>query len=157
MNDGIDRAIVDPINHPPGLRRRRQLLRKVNGLLVDGSMCSRTSKRVTTSYFSGSRNGSVSGWVSDDAVVDAEDEEDKCSSRDRFKYRNLPVARCAETVGSILAWSRAIFTNVAEGSRAVILPACVAVPLLALSPVEEEGIVRASDSAKIPPPQPMSR
>lgn len=129
------------------------MVRKVNGLLVEGSMCSRTSKRVTMSYFSGSLV-----CVSDVGVeVDVDVDEDKCSSTDRFKYRNLPSAKCAETVGSILAWSRAIFINVDEGSRAVILPAWVAVPLLVPSSVVVEGIVRASDSAKIPPPHPISR
>lgn len=53
MNDGTVREIVEPISQPPGFRARRQFVRNVRGLDVLGSMCSRTSKRVTMSYWGG--------------------------------------------------------------------------------------------------------
>lgn len=55
--------------------------------------------------------------------------------------------------GSRRAWSRAILMRVGEGSMAVIDAARVGV----IGDEGEMGIVRARDSAKMPPPQPTSR
>lgn len=132
------RAMVEPINQPPGFRARRQFARKACGVVVVGSMCSITSKRVTMSNCAG-----VSGV-----------EVERTSSRVVFRYRNLPLRRCASTVGSMRPWSRAIWISVGEGSTAVIDAARVGVGDAAEG---SSGIVRASDSAKMPPPQPISR
>lgn len=84
------------------------------------------------------------------------------SSNDAFTYLNRPLSRCDFTDGSRRAWSRAIFISVGLGSSAVMLAARVRVrvPLVASDDAEGEEagmIVRASDSAKMPPPQPISR
>lgn len=60
-------------------------------------------------------------------------------------------------MGSDRAWSRAIWINVVVGSMAVMDAARVAVPVPASVPGAADGIVRASDSAKMPPPQPTSK
>lgn len=139
--------MVDPINHPPGRRRRRQFVRKVRGDEVAGSMCSRTSKRVTTSNFSLFVIGipfsfpfSFSSATRPSSVV--------------LRYWNVPLRRCESTAGSVRAWSLAIWIRVGDGSIAMIEAARVAFVVVVDG---ESGIVRASDSAKIPPPQPTSR
>lgn len=81
-------------------------------------------------------------------------ELERTSSRVVFRYRNLPLRRCESTVGSIRPCSRAILTSAVEGSTAVIEAARVGVGDGAEG---SRGIVRASDSAKMPPPQPISR
>lgn len=148
------REIVEPMSQPPGFRARRQFVRKVRGLEVLGSMCSRTSKRVTTSYW-----GGVTVVV---VVVDADSGvawvwvEARTSSKVVFKYWNRPLLKCASTVGSMRACSRAILIRFVDGSMAVMDAARVGVGAVALA-VASRGIVRASDSAKMPPPQPTSR
>lgn len=83
-----------------------------------------------------------------DGVVEA-----RTSSRVVLRYLNFPLRRCASTVGSMRACSRATWISIVDGSIAVIEAARVAVGAGADG---SSGIVRASDSAKIPPPQPMS-
>lgn len=58
-------------------------------------------------------------------------------------------------VGSVRAWSRAIWMSVDEGSMAVMDAARVGV--IAFSLPLPLPIVLASDSAKIPPPHPTSK
>lgn len=103
MNDGTVREIVEPISQPPGFRARRQFVRNVRGLDVLGSMCSRTSKRVTMSYWGAVVVAVVAvvdsdvggwGWVWVDAST---------SSNVVFKYLNFPLRKCASTVGSMRA------------------------------------------------------
>lgn len=98
--------------------------------------------------------------VGSDVLVDVDvdvgvngDEGASTSSRVVFRYLNFPLRRCASTVGSMRACSRATWISIVEGSMAVIEAARVAVGAAADG---SSGIVRASDSAKIPPPQPMS-
>lgn len=148
------REIVEPISQPPGLRAERQLERKFWGVVVDGSMCSITSKRVTMSYCGGwGVLGEEGGW--DEVVVgDGDGDGERISSNVVFRYLNFPLRRCASTVGSMRACSRAIWMSVVVGSMAVIDAARVGVGAGAEG---SSGIVRASDSAKMPPPQPMSR
>lgn len=151
MKEGRVREIVEPISQPPGFRAERQLARKVWGVVVFGSMCSITSKRVTMSYW-------VGCWGEDEVVekegVGDDDEGEMISSSVVFRYLNFPLRRCASTVGSMRACSRAIWMSVVVGSMAVIDAARVGVGAGAEG---SSGIVRASDSAKMPPPQPMSR
>lgn len=64
------------------------------------------------------------------------------------------MRRCVSTVGSMRACSRAIWIRSVEGSIAVIEAARVGV---GAGLVGSRGIVRARDSAKMPPPQPTSR
>lgn len=71
-----------------------------------------------------------------------------------LRYLKRPVRRCESTVGSRRACSRAIWIRSVEGSIAVIEAARVGVGAGA---VGSSGIVRARDSAKMPPPQPTSR
>lgn len=133
--------MVEPMSHPPGLRARRQLVRKDWGVVLVGSMCSITSKRVSMSNCGGE------GAVSDPSL------EARTSSSVVLRYLNFPLRRCASTVGSMRACSRATWMSMVDGSMAVIEAARVAVGAGADG---SRGIVRARDSAKMPPPQPMS-
>lgn len=157
MKEGRVREIVEPISQPPGLRARRQFARKVCGVVVFGSMCSITSKRVTMSYWGGW--GVVDGESGCDEEGEGEDvagegDGEMRSSSVVFRYLNFPLRRCASTVGSMRACLRAIWMSVVVGSMAVIDAARVGV---GAGEEGSSGIVRASDSAKMPPPQPMSR
>lgn len=142
------REIVEPTSQPPGLTAERQELRKVDGVVCFGSMCSSTSKRVTISNCLGEGCEVDSGFEGVGVGGDIR------SSRVVFRYWNFPLRICASMVGSMRAWSLAIWMSVVVGSMAVIEAARVGVGAEA---AWSRGIVRASDSAKIPPPQPMSR
>ena len=152
-NEGQVRAIVDPISHPPGWRRRRHCCRNRRGDEVDGSTCSRTSKRVTTwNFVSGGSDAAVG--CSGMAAVRGEAEPAVRASSVVFSYLNLPDCRWACSVGSVRACDRAMLIIVGDGSMARIDDAPVDV-VDAVEPAS--GMVLARDSAKIPPPQPISR
>ena len=90
-----------------------------------------------------------------DSILDTEEGgvEASTSSSVVLRYLNLPLRRCASTVGSSRACSRATWMSMVDGSIAVMDAARVAVGAGAEG---SRGIVRASDSAKMPPPQPIS-
>ena len=116
------RAIVEPTSHPPGLRRSRQWFRKDRGEEV----CSRTSKRVIRSKdVEAEAGGEVEVEVEMDPDVVGVDEDEggeldleTRSSREQFSYRNLPVCRCEQRVGSLRACERASSIIAGEGSIA---------------------------------------
>lgn len=140
-----------------------------------GSTCSSTSKRVTTSKVGfGVDMGGDENEDPDSVPIGGED--DDCEGELRassvvFSYLKRPDCISEYKAGSARACDEAIFIIVGEGSMARIEDArvadrydddddavvedVVALPLLVVLP--PSGIVRASDSAKMPPPQPISR
>lgn len=87
------------------------------------------------------------------------EEEEACDKEDRFSrsvfsYRKRPDCRWECNVGSLRACAEAILISVVDGSMASIDDALVGVYDEGEG---DRGIVRASDSAKIPPPHPISR
>ena len=109
---------------------------------------------MTTSNFRGAGESEVD---TDDVPGEEGGEYDKEDrfSRSVFSYRKRPDWRWEYNVGSFRACEEAILISVVDGSMASIEDALVGVN--DEDDDVERGIVRASDSAKIPPPQPISK